>query len=160
MCNKQKSRNKQNNSVPKIVFTPNKISRRCSVVLFVLIDLMALYYGIVNWSSISEAILIETINIGFTVVLAIVALAITVFQSDKELLVKRNSDENIKKVYLSYVFSIFPIILELTLGYLVALIFKEVPQLISLYFVITVLVLMKCISGTIAAFVAFLNIRD
>lgn len=160
MCNNQKSRSEQNNSVPKIIFTSNKISRRFSVVLFLLIDLMAVYYGIVNRSSISKDILIETINIGFTVVLAIVALAITVFQSDKELLETRNSDGNIKKVYLSYVFSIFPIILELTLGYLVALIFKDVPQLIALYFVMTVVVLMKCISGTMAAFVAFLNIRD
>ena len=122
--------------------------------------LLVLYYGLVNHNSFTREILTDTINIGFTVVLAIVALAITVFQTDKELLEKRNSDENIKKVYLSYIFSIFPTILELILGYLVAYTFEDYPCVICLYFIGTVFVLIKCITGTMASFVAFLNIRD
>ena len=160
MSNKKQNISEQNNSVPKMIFPLTRKSRIFSSVLSLIIEIAAIYYGIVNSSSISEEILIDTINIGLTVVLAIVALAFTVFQSDKELSEKRNSDENIKKVYLSYVFGIFPIVLELILGYLVALIFKDIPQIISLYFVGTVVILTECITRTMASFVAFLNIRD
>lgn len=156
----QNSKNNQNNSVPKIIFLPNKISRRVSIVLKVIINLVALYYGIKNCNSFTRDVLTDTINIGFTVVLAIVALAITVFQTDKDLLEKKNSDENVKKVYLSYIFSIFPVILELTLGYLVAYLFEDFPYIICLYFIATVFVLTECITRTMAAFVAFFNIRD
>lgn len=156
----QNNRNEQNNSVPKIIFSPNKISRRISTVLVVIIDFVAIFYGIMNFNNFTREVLTGTINIGFTVVLAIIALAITIFQSDKELLENRNSDENVKKVYLSYIFSIFPIILELILGYLVAYIFENCSYIICLYFIATVFVLTKCITGTMASFVAFLNIRD
>ena len=156
----QNNRNEQNNSVPKIIFFPNKISRIISTVLVVIINVIAIFYGIANFNSFTRDVLIDTINIGFTVVLAIVALAITVFQTDKELLENRNSDENVKKVYLSYIFSIFPIILELILGYLVAYIFENYSHIICLYFMATVVVLTRCITETMASFVAFLNIRD
>lgn len=156
----QNNRNEQNNSVPKIIFFPNKISRIISTVLVVIINVIAIFYGIANFNSFTRDVLIDTINIGFTVVLAIVALAITVFQTEKELLENRNSDENVKKVYLSYIFSIFPIILELILGYLVAYIFENYSHIICLYFMATVVVLTRCITETMASFVAFLNIRD
>ncbi len=146
--------------MPKIIFFPNKISRIISTVLVVIINVIAIFYGIANFNSFTRDVLIDTINIGFTVVLAIVALAITVFQTDKELLENRNSDENVKKVYLSYIFSIFPIILELILGYLVAYIFENYSHIICLYFMATVVVLTRCITETMASFVAFLNIRD
>ena len=125
----QNNRNEQNNSVPPSIFFSSKISRGISGVLICLINLVALYYGIMNWNSFTREVLTDTINIGFTVVLAIVALAITVFQTDKELLEKRNSDENVKKVYLSYVFSIFPTISVLILGYLVAYAFENYPHI-------------------------------
>ena len=156
----QNNRNEQNNSVPPSIFFSSKISRGISGVLICLINLVALYYGIMNWNSFTREVLTDTINIGFTVVLAIVALAITVFQTDKELLEKRNSDENVKKVYLSYVFSIFPIISVLILGYLVAYAFENYPHIICLYFIATILILTECITGTMASFVAFLNMRD
>ena len=156
----QNNRNEQNNSVPKIIFFPNKISRIISTVLVVIINVIAIFYGIANFNSFTRDVLIDTINIGFTVVLAIVALAITVFQTEKALLENRNSDENVKKVYLSYIFSIFPIILELILGYLVAYIFENYSHIICLYFMATVVVLTRCITETMASFVAFLNIRD
>ena len=156
----QNNRNEQNNSVPKNNFFPNKISRIISTVLVVIINVIAIFYGIANFNSFTRDVLIDTINIGFTVVLAIVALAITVFQTEKELLENRNSDENVKKVYLSYIFSIFPIILELILGYLVAYIFENYSHIICLYFMATVVVLTRCITETMASFVAFLNIRD
>ena len=82
----QNNRNEQNNSVPPSIFFSSKISRGISGVLICLINLVALYYGIMNWNSFTREVLTDTINIGFTVVLAIVALAITVFQTDKELL--------------------------------------------------------------------------
>ena len=62
-----------------------------------LINLVALYYGIMNWNSFTREVLTDTINIGFTVVLAIVALAITVFQTDKELLEKKELRRECKK---------------------------------------------------------------
>ena len=85
----QNNRNEQNNSVPKIIFFPNKISRIISTVLVVIINVIAIFYGIANFNSFTRDVLIDTINIGFTVVLAIVALAITVFQTEKELLENR-----------------------------------------------------------------------
>ncbi len=150
----------QNNDVPKHVFPPNAISRTCSVVLLIIIDLVAVYYAFENRNGFTQDILMDVTNIGFTVVLAIVALAITVFQTDKELLERRNLDENVRKIYLSYVFGVFPIILILVLGYLVAYVCKDDSYSMCLYFIITILALTKCVTGTMTAFVAFLNIRD
>ena len=158
--NKNTSYKKEgNNSVPKCIFFPNKVNRVISIVLVIIIILLSLYYGINNYYKFTRDMLIDLINNGFTIALSIVALAITVFQTDKILLVKTNTNKNIKEIYLSYIFSIFPLILELLLGYLVAFTFEKCSFLLCLYFIITVLVLVKCITGTIASFVAFLNIR-
>lgn len=149
----------RNNSVPKCIFFPNKVNRSISNVLVIIIFGLSLYYGMNNCDKFTRDMLIDLINNGFTVVLSIVALAITVFQTDKILLEKTNTNENIKEIYLSYIFGIFPLILELLLGYLVAFSFEKCSFLLCLYFVVTILVLLKCITGTIASFVAFLNIR-
>ena len=105
-------------------------------------------------------ILINFINFGATIVLAIMALAVTVLQTEKGLLVTRNSNENVRKVYLSFVFSVFPIILLLILGYLIAQIFEKTPAVIGSYFILTVFVLSNYVAVLIAAFVCFFNIRD
>lgn len=162
MTNKDKNTNVKkewNNSVPKCIFFPDKVNRVISVVLVIIIIGLSFYYGINNCYKFTRDMLIDLINIGFTIVLSTVALAITVFQTDKILLAKTNTDKNIKEIYLSYIFGIFPLILELLLGYLVAFSFEKCSLLLCLYFIITILVLAKCITGTIASFVAFLNIR-
>lgn len=150
----------KNNSIPKSVFWPNKTSRLVSVGLAMLINIIIIYYGILKWNNLTKDELKGMIDIGFTIVLAVVALAISVFQSNTELLERRNSDENIKKLYISYIFSIFPIILELMLGYVVAYVWQDNSQILSLYFIATAFVMTKCIKSTMASFVAFLNIRD
>lgn len=156
----QKKENNQNNSVPKFIFLPNKTSRTLTILLVILVDLVAIYYGISNWNSFSQVVLIETASIGFTVVLAVVALGIAVLQTDKELLKDVNTNENKNKVYLSYIFGMFPIILVLVLGYLVAYVLNDYSQIMSLYFIAAVLASTRSITGTVASFVAFLNIRD
>lgn len=150
----------KNNNIPKSVFWPNKTSRLVSVGLAMLINIIIIYYGILKWNNLTKDELKGMIDIGFTIVLAVVALAISVFQSNTELLERRNSDENIKKLYISYIFSIFPIILELMLGYVVVYVWQDNSQILSLYFIATAFVMTKCITGTMASFVAFLNIRD
>ena len=69
MSNKKQNISEQNNSVPKKIFPLTRKSRIFSSVLSQIIAIAAIYYGIVNSSSISEEILIDTINIGLTVVL-------------------------------------------------------------------------------------------
>jgi hypothetical protein len=149
-----------NNSVPDVIFIPNKISRYVSSILIVIIDLIAVCYAIRNRMVFTSDILINFINFGATIVLAIMALAVTVLQTEKGLLVTRNSNENVRKVYLSFVFSVFPIILLLILGYLIAQIFEKTPAVIGSYFILTVFVLSNYVAVLIAAFVCFFNIRD
>lgn len=149
-----------NNSVPDVIFIPNKISRYVSSILIVIIDLIAVYYAISNIMVFTSEILVNFINLGATIVLAIMALAVTVLQTEKGLLVTRNSNENVRKVYLSFVFSVFPIILLLILGYLIAQIFEKTPVVIGFYFILTVFVLSNYFVFLIAAFVCFFNIRD
>lgn len=150
----------ENNPVPEWIFIPNKISRIISLVLITIINLCSLIYGVLNFNNFSSDVLVKTVEFGFTIVLSIMALTITVFQSDKNLLKNKNSDKNIKKVYLSYIFIVFPIILILFLGYLIACLFYFVPYILSLSFMVTILTLTMCITKTLSSFVALLNIKD
>lgn len=150
----------ENNPVPKLIFIPNKISRIISVVLIIIINLCSIIYGVLNFNNFSSDVLVKTVEFGFTIVLSIMALTITVVQSDKNLLKNKNSDKNIKEVYLSYIFIVFPIILILFLGYLIACLFYFVPYILSLSFMVTILTLSMCITKTLSSFVAFLNIKD
>lgn len=106
----------QDDSVPKPVVPPNKTSGTCSVILLMIINLVAIHYVAGNRNVFTQDILMDAMNIGFTVVLAIVALAITVFRMDKEPSGRRDSDENAGRICLSYVFGVFPIIPILVLG--------------------------------------------
>lgn len=150
----------ENNLVPELIFIPNKISRTISVVLIFIINLCSFIYGVLNFNNFSSDVLVKTVEFGFTIVLSIMALTITVFQSDKNLLKNKNSDKNIKRVYLSYIFIVFPIILILFLGYLIACLFYFVPYILSLSFMVTILTLSMCITKTLSSFVALLNIKD
>lgn len=123
----------ENNPVPELIFIPNKISRIISVVLIIIINLCSLIYGVLNFNNFSSDVLVKTVEFGFTIVLSIMALTITVFQSDKNLLKNKNSDKNIKKVYLSYIFIVFPIILILFLGYLIACLFCSIYTFFIFY---------------------------
>ena len=80
----------ENNPVPELIFIPNKISRIISVVLIIIINLCSLIYGVLNFNNFSSDVLVKTVEFGFTIVLSIMALTITVFQSDKNLLKNKN----------------------------------------------------------------------
>lgn len=82
-----------------------------------------------------------------------------VFRIDKEPSGIRDSDENAGRICLSYVFGVFPIPV-LVLEYLVAYAFKDDLIVVYFYFILTFLALVKCVAGTMTAFVASLNIRD
>lgn len=152
--------NNQNNGVPKIIFFPQKVSRRMSVVLAVLIDIITIYYAVKNANDFTSQMLVDTVNVAVAISLAVVAMAIAIFQTDKGLFERINTDSNIKKIYESYAFGIFPYSLIFVLSYVVAYAFAENTYIICLGFIMTILVLTQCILQTITSFVAFLNIRD
>lgn len=152
--------NNQNNGVPKTIFFPQKVSRWMSVVLAVLIDIITIYYAVKNANDFTSQMLVDTVNVAVAISLAVVAMAIAIFQTDKGLFERINTDSNIKKIYESYAFGIFPYSLIFILSYVIAYAFAENAHIICLGFVMTIIVLTQCIIQTITSFVAFLNIRD
>ncbi len=78
----------------------------------------------------------DAMNTGLTIV-TIVALAITVFQTDEEPSGRRDSDENAGRICLSYVFGVFPIIPIPVLGYLVAYAFRNDSIVMYFCFILT-----------------------
>lgn len=156
---KDKKINNGYNSVPKIVFTPNKTSRIISIVLIAIIDVIAFYGVFIHGEIFDENLLKELSQLSITVILAIVALGISVFQSDRSIIGEGNSVDNKKELYIRYVFGIFPAALVTILGFIVAVFFKG-TVVIRFYSLAMILITTKTISGTIASFVSYLNIRD
>ncbi len=152
--------NNQNNRAPKIIFLPQKASRWISVILAGLIDAITIYYAVNNVHEFKSQMLVDTVNVAVAISLAVVAMAIAIFQTDKGLFERINTDSNIKKIYESYAFGIFPYSLIFVLSYVVAYAFAENTYIICLGFIMTIVVLTQCILQTITSFVAFLNIRD
>lgn len=150
----------KDNNVPSIVFGSNKVSRIIAVFFAMIIAVLMLMMSLMNMDKFTGDTLKGFSELSMTVVLAIIALGISIFQSDKELFVQINNEHNIKKVYLSYIFNMFPIILIIVLGYVVAEFFGGTAWIMCLYSIAMIEVLLKSITGTMASFVAFLNIRD
>ncbi len=150
----------RDNNVPSIVFGSNKVSRFIAIIFTIIIGILMLVMSLMNMDKFTGDTLKGFSELSMTVVLAIIALGISIFQSDKDLLMQTNNEQNIKKVYLSYIFSMFPVILIIVLGYVVAEFFGGVAWIMCLYSIAMIEVLLKSITGTMASFVAFLNIRD
>lgn len=156
---KDKKESKGYNSVPKIVFTSHKTSRLISIVLIFIIDAVALYGVFFHGEIFDDKLLKELSQLAITSILAVVALGISVFQSDRSIVGNGNSDENKKELYIRYVFSVFPATLVTILGFVVAELF-EGTAIIRFYALAMILTTTKTLSGTIASFVSYLNIRD
>jgi hypothetical protein len=136
-----------------ILFVPDKISRKISNVLIKIILVLGVI--IVWFNTNADAKLLRQLSeFSMTVVLAILALGISVLQTE---CVQKKSME----MYLKYIFSMFNPILVIVLGFLISMVSMEGEcVLIKAWINIMLLVLLNAISNSLKYFVFVFNIKD
>lgn len=139
----------------KILFISNKWSRKISCGLCVLI-VVACIFTIINYNQDCAKLLQSLSELSMTIILAVIGLGISVFQSD---FIQLNKKE-FKQKYIDYIFSMFIPILTVILGFFVSILFKRVDKVIKFYIIITVLILLNSITNTLKYFVSIFNIKD
>lgn len=136
-----------------ILFIPDKISRKISKVLIKIIFILGVI--IVWFNTNADAKLLRQLSeFSMTVVLAILALGISVLQTE---CVQKKSME----MYLKYIFSMFNPVLVIVLGFLISMVSMEGECiLIKVWITIMLLVLLNAITNSLKYFVFVFDIKD
>ncbi|TWH78154.1 hypothetical protein [Sedimentibacter saalensis] len=143
------------------IFPSRKINIMIASLLLFIITLLVILF-LFNYNEdfpIFTAELLKSLSeFSMTVIFAIIALGISVFQSDNQL-IGGDNNENRQELFIRYIFSIFPTIVMVILGFIVAILFEQSNFLIHIYSIIMILMMVKTITGIMKYFISFMNIK-
>lgn len=97
----------KDSTVPNMVFIKHKNSRRVTTILCILVSALMVYTIFFNPLLFDASLLKELLQLSMSGILAIVAVAISVFQSDNSICGEGNLKERKREVYLRYIFLFF-----------------------------------------------------
>ena len=159
-----KKKNNTHNSVPSIVFTPFKTSKKISLLFSIfsfILSLIILFFVLFDKLSFNQEELNGLADFTLNFVFVVAALGLTIFT----LPINTKQPEK-NKVIFSYIgttlqmasISLFSYILSFC-DFLNISIFKHIT-VFSLYFCAMLLLMCRCITSILSAIIAYFDIRD
>ena len=99
-------RNNKHNVIPDIVFLPVRFEKILSILLTFIIFIISIYL-ITLKDIITANILKEICQFCIIIILTILALSVTVFQSSDKITRNQNTKDNKYKIYIRYIYYVF-----------------------------------------------------
>lgn len=142
-----------------ILFPPNKRSRRASVGMFLLIEMVVFWAFISKPELFNSTLLKDLAELSITIVLTVAALGIGVLQISAGLQDSEEIQEN-QTQFINYVFEMLTVISYGILGYVLAIFFPEWSLAIQYFALIEIQIILFAMVKTMVYFVKHFNIRD
>lgn len=140
------------------ILLSDKSNRIFADVMMVIIAISTLVYLIVDGQAFDANALKDLSGFALTVILAITALGISVLQTSD--INDKTDAENKRKYLIKYVFSTIKDIVMIFLGFMLAMICKEMVIITRIYCFIIVVFLVISIRNTIFLFMSYFEIKS